>query len=407
MVLDGSYDSLHLSHGNLRLHPRLMTSPTPPTTPPMTIYPDSIISDLQKPHHINQDDEKRGSGPLTPTTETLLGNSMYKAAVTRQMSTGRPRGYSESRRGSGAAAAVRSRTLSQSSSVHSGRGSNRRYTDAATLGSRPLYRDDIFYAGSVNKLPHYNSLISGLEYTLSVTRLPTWNDVHEETERSWPVRCPEAVRRALATLLDTSVLVSPTFLLLAISSSITMMGFFVPFMFITDRAINLGRMDAGTATLLISAIGVTNTVGRVVCGLVTSTLPGVSALLINNVALTLGGLATICSGYSLSTVYQFTYAGIFGLAISCFASLRSILIVDLIGLEKLTNAFGLLLLFQGLAAVVGAPLAGLLTDLMGSYNASFYFSGTLILVSGIMCYPLNRVNAWEKQRQRQQSPKVV
>lgn len=41
-----------------------------------------------------------------------------------------------------------------------------------------------------------------------------------------------------------------------------------------------------------------------------------------------------------------------------FASLRSILVVDLLGLEKLTNAFGLLLLFQGVAAAIGAPLAG-------------------------------------------------
>jgi len=41
-----------------------------------------------------------------------------------------------------------------------------------------------------------------------------------------------------------------------------------------------------------------------------------------------------------------------------FASLRSIIVVDLLGLEKLTNAFGLLLLFQGVAATVGAPLAG-------------------------------------------------
>jgi hypothetical protein len=32
--------------------------------------------------------------------------------------------------------------------------------------------------------------------------------------------------------------------------------------------------------------------------------------------------------------------------------------VDLIGLEKLTNAFGLLLLFQGIAAAIGSPLAG-------------------------------------------------
>jgi hypothetical protein len=45
---------------------------------------------------------------------------------------------------------------------------------------------------------------------------------------------------------------------------------------------------------------------------------------------------------------------------ACFASLRSILIVELMGLDKLTNAFGLLLLFQGIAATIGSPIAGII-----------------------------------------------
>jgi hypothetical protein len=44
---------------------------------------------------------------------------------------------------------------------------------------------------------------------------------------------------------------------------------------------------------------------------------------------------------------------------ACFASLRSILIVELMGLDKLTNAFGLLLLLQGVAAAIGSPIAGI------------------------------------------------
>jgi hypothetical protein len=44
---------------------------------------------------------------------------------------------------------------------------------------------------------------------------------------------------------------------------------------------------------------------------------------------------------------------------ACFASLRSILVVELMGLDKLTNAFGLLLLFQGVAAAIGSPIAGM------------------------------------------------
>lgn len=41
-----------------------------------------------------------------------------------------------------------------------------------------------------------------------------------------------------------------------------------------------------------------------------------------------------------------------------YVCLTSVLLVDLLGLERLTNAFGLLLLFQGLATLIGPPIAG-------------------------------------------------
>lgn len=73
-------------------------------------------------------------------------------------------------------------------------------------------------------------------------------------------------------------------------------------------------MDNSTASWLVESIGVTNTLGRIICGILTS-FPGVNALLLNNVALTVGGIATIVSGLSFSPAYQFSYCGIFGLSI--------------------------------------------------------------------------------------------
>lgn len=75
---------------------------------------------------------------------------------------------------------------------------------------------------------------SGLEYTMTVTRLPTFNDVLEE-ETSQCTLCPEAVQRTLATMLDLSLLTSPTFLLLCLSGFTTMMGFFIPFMYLEGK----------------------------------------------------------------------------------------------------------------------------------------------------------------------------
>jgi len=50
---------------------------------------------------------------------------------------------------------------------------------------------------------------------------------------------------------------------------------------------------------------------------------------------------------------------LFGLFIAGYVSLTSIILVDLLGLENLTSAFGLLLLFRGGASFVGSPLAGM------------------------------------------------
>lgn len=52
------------------------------------------------------------------------------------------------------------------------------------------------------------------------------------------------------------------------------------------------------------------------------------------------------------------YSTVFGFTIGAYVGLTSVVLVDLLGLERLTNAFGLLLLFQGIASLIGPPFAG-------------------------------------------------
>lgn len=220
--------------------------------------------------------------------------------------------------------------------------------------SRPMYRDDIFFTGSLTRIPQYQSQTS-LAYHMSVTRLPTKQDMLEDRQKGCRI-CPEAVRRTLSTMLDTSLLKSPAFMCLAFSGFLTMMGFFVPFSFLTDRAVDAG-MAKESAVSVISGIGMINTFARIVCGSMSS-FPSVKPLWLNNVALTAGGLATIFSGVVINATTQWAFAVLFGICIACFSALRSLIAVELIGLEKLTNAFGFLMLFQGLAATIGSPIAG-------------------------------------------------
>ncbi|CAN7997690.1 unnamed protein product, partial [Ixodes hexagonus] len=69
-----------------------------------------------------------------------------------------------------------------------------------------------------------------------------------------------------------------------------------------------------------------------------------------------------------------------------FVSLTSVILVDILGLERLTNAFGLLLLFEGVACLVGPPMTGWLYDFTGSYDPGFFVSGAMIALGGIMLF---------------------
>lgn len=92
-----------------------------------------------------------------------------------------------------------------------------------------------------------------------------------------------------------------------------MMGFFVPFMYVESRGLSL-NLDAGVAGFLVPMIGISNTLARIVCGFLSS-LENVDANLLSNIAITLGGVTTILSGFSVTTGVQITYTLIFGLAI--------------------------------------------------------------------------------------------
>jgi len=245
--------------------------------------------------------------------------------------------------------------------------------------ARPLDRMDAFYTGSVHSLAQYKQ--DPVNYHASVTKIAADEDKQE-------------------SMLDSSLFRSPSFVLICLSAFLTFMGFFVPFMFLAARAIQNG-VDKDSASRLLSIIGITNTIGRVICGWVADH-PKVNVLLLNNISLTVCGAVTILSPLFQSYEMLIVYSCLFGISIAGIASLRSILLVELLGLENLTNAFGLMLPFTGVSAAIGGPLAGMFYDATQDYDASFYLSGSMLFVSGLLCYPLGCINRWEKANKAKQ-----
>lgn len=96
--------------------------------------------------------------------------------------------------------------------------------------------------------------------------------------------------------------------------------------------------------------------------------------------------ATALSVFCNDFISLALYAAVFGFTIGAYVGLTSVILVDLLGLDKLTNAFGLLLLFQGIASLVGPPMAGSLYDLTLSYGPGFILAGVTIAISGVILF---------------------
>ncbi|GMT36940.1 hypothetical protein PFISCL1PPCAC_28237, partial [Pristionchus fissidentatus] len=301
--------------------------------------------------------------------------------------------------------------------------------------TKPMNRKDIFYGGSIRNLKEFDHEGRNMHaYRESVLSIPTsvlsraaskmsvahgdltetgnrfggsrmsrmtgglapeeeLDEFYDDSKCKW---IPLSIRNAFSEMIDLELLKDPVMMLLCISNILGMMGFYIPFMFLKDLAL-ANEMDKDLAGYLIPIIGVFNTGGRIFFGWLADR-GYVSALAINNFSLvSCGVLCCLCPAWTSFTGLAL-YSAVFGFIISAYICLTSIVLSDLLGLEKLTNSFGLLVVARGIASLVGAPFAGMVYDMTTSYGASFIFAGVLIVISGVISCVIPFVFRWKRSK---------
>ena len=122
-------------------------------------------------------------------------------------------------------------------------------------------------------------------------------------------------------------------------------------------------------------------------------------------------LSNFCQDLTTQTIWCI----VFGMT-TCVS--HSVVLTDLIGIDKVTNAYGLIMLFQGIASLIGPPLvgnkigfwrlkilvsvvqlcavrldetcckffatSGWMYDVTGDYNIGFYIAGAAFSLSGVI-----------------------
>jgi len=261
----------------------------------------------------------------------------------------------------------------------------KRQMSAASSGV--MGRKDIFYSGSLYNIPEFKD--NPHTYRRSMRKIATETGQLSRGEENAKICCcnvSDKNARVFRQMVDFSLFKDPIFLMYAVSNFLTSIGFNVPYVYTVDRARGWD-IEEQEAAFLLSIIGIANTLGRLFLGWL-SDQRIINRLYLYNSCLILCGISMALSSFMTTYNWQIVYCAIFGVTSGAYVGLTSVVLVDLLGLDKLTNAFGLLLMFQGIASVIGPPFTGALYDALGNYDAGFYFAGTMIFISGAMLFAI-------------------
>jgi len=172
----------------------------------------------------------------------------------------------------------------------------------------PMARKDVFYTKSLDHIPQYRA--DREEYIRSMTSLR--EQPEPEPDKSFLARIgiTEEMRQTISEMMDFRLLLDVVFILFAVSNLLTSIGFVVPYIFLPNRGLRFG-FTSSESSWLISMVGISNTIGRVVFGYIAD-MKFVNRLMLYNTVLVICGICSVVSVLMSTFLLQMCYSFCFG-----------------------------------------------------------------------------------------------
>ncbi|KAG8193736.1 hypothetical protein JTE90_005034 [Oedothorax gibbosus] len=166
-------------------------------------------------------------------------------------------------------------------------------------------------------------------------------------------------------IIDLSMFSNYGYIVYNLGNFILCLGIRIPFVYLPDRAVELGLATPEHASFLLAITGVCNTLGRLIFGFWADRTT-ITRLHIFNAILMVNGLSHFATVF-ISKYYQMAiYCCVFGLTFGGLVCLTPVVLVDLVGIRRLNTAYGLI---------------GMIHDRTHSYEYGFYVCGGIVLAS--------------------------
>ncbi|XP_064615201.1 monocarboxylate transporter 9-like [Liolophura sinensis] len=178
---------------------------------------------------------------------------------------------------------------------------------------------------------------------------------------------------------------------ICINNSLFCFASSIVYVHLSAFAIGKLHVTESQATNLISVIGIATFVGRLAFGFLAQH-PRLKPIYIYTFTFTVAGLATCLVPFMTNYEQILVYCVVFGLSFAALGgALLPCILIDIAGLDRLSFSYGVLIFYEAVGQILGAPVAGFLYDGFQSYDPSFFLGGFMVLLSAaILLLPIRK-----------------
>lgn len=174
-----------------------------------------------------------------------------------------------------------------------------------------------------------------------------------------------------------TLLKDPVFLIILVSNATTAIGYTNFTILLPSYAISLG-FDKDKASYLLSVVSMFDLMGRVGGSALSDWLP-ISKKLYYIFGLLFSGISLVLLPLVNSYKHIAMICGTFGLASGTYVGITAIVMVDLLGEDRLASSYGVSLFINGLLQLIGPPICGLVYQQMNSYYYIIVALGSILI----------------------------
>ena len=265
-----------------------------------------------------------------------------------------------------------------------------------------LARHDSFYAGSLANLfgpvsagnKNVSSALDALSGQIySIVGMSVFDDIERKETLKDKISGLVAVAKSWENLPIALLFISRVF------GNFSMTIFFME---LPSIVVHNG-FSMWQAIVVLTTIGVANSVSRMVIGTVVMDHPNVDSCLLTGVAFFFQGILLCVLPFTFQYEYLLAYGVIIGVSNAPYWVGFSIALGRMVPLKKVAPTCGFMSIAQGVGSFVGPPIAGLVFDATENYSLIIYIIAIGYLISGISCCAA----AYAHKNQLQEQSKVT